>query len=457
MRVVVRAAAPRSCTRRAYLFRFLDHHGCLSVERLAAVAHRRRRVAQLRRARGQGAHRHRALDARCAACVGSTDRRRGPRRRRRRAPLRPRRSSRRTPTRRSALLADAHRGRACRARRVRVLGERDRAAHRRLAAPAQHTRALVVELPARPRATADADGVQVSYDMNRLQRLDEPSTTSSRSTPARASTTTRCSRACATRTRCTPPTSVAAQAPLPALTTTGSRSPARTTAGASTRTAALSGVRAAAVARGGVVTRPRALPARSRCCTATIEHDGAPVRARRSRTGTRCGWSTSTPCPGCRACCARSRRFDARDHLGDPTRAIRRNVDALLADAGHRPARRPRPHARQPALVRARVQPADRVLVLRRAHGAGLTTVTVRDRRGAQHLRRAALLPAPARRRAATPRPTRSSTSRRSSPSTAATRCGSPSRATSSTSAIALRRGDRMEPCSGRRWRSRAR
>ncbi len=45
------------------LFTFLDHHGALEHQRLAPVAHGCRRLAQLRGAGGQGAHRHRAVDA----------------------------------------------------------------------------------------------------------------------------------------------------------------------------------------------------------------------------------------------------------------------------------------------------------------------------------------------------------------------------------------------------------
>ena len=73
-----------------------------------------------------------------------------------------------------ALLADPTSRGARRARRVRLVDERDRPAHRRLAV-----------LPTRPRARASwnylldrcgvgRDGVHVSYDMNRLHRLDEP-------------------------------------------------------------------------------------------------------------------------------------------------------------------------------------------------------------------------------------------------------------------------------------------
>ena len=65
----------------------------------------------------------------------------------------------------------------------------------------------------------------------------------------------------------------------------------------------------------------------------------------------------------------------------------------FLADHGRRPGRRPGADARPRPGARLRVQPADRVLVPPARRHAGL-----RGRRGAQHLRRAARLPAAPRR-----------------------------------------------------------
>ena len=62
---------------------------------------------------------------------------------------------------------------------------------------------------------------------------------------------------------------------------------------------------------------------------------------------------------------ARCARFEARDHLGDPDRSLRENVDAYLAEQRHRPARRADHDAHQRAQPRLRLQPAVAVLVPR--------------------------------------------------------------------------------------------
>ena len=179
------------------------------------------------------------------------------------------------------------------------------------------------------------------------------------------------------------------------------------------------GRRALRVRRGEPPVAPGAAPARGRSTrgsrTAAVSRC-----ATASPTGTRSGWSTSTTCPRCAARSARCSAFDARDHLGDPGASIRANLDAFLARAG-----RARPR---------------RVLLLTNPRSLGhafnpLSVFWCLDRgglaacgrrRGAQHLRRAALLPAASRRARAAPTPRRRSTSRRSSPSTGGTRCSSP-------------------------------
>ena len=109
-------------------------------------------------------------------------------------------------------------------------------------------------------------------------------------------------------------------------------------------------------------------------------------------------------------------RFEARDHLGDPARSLARQRRRLPRRARHRPARRPDHDARQRPQLRLRVQPAVAVLVPRRGRRAGL-----RRRRGAQHLRRSGTATCCTPTTPAGPRPRSSSTSRRSTRSTATT------------------------------------
>ena len=87
----------------------------------------------------------------------------------------------------------------------------------------------------------------------------------------------------------------------------------------------------------------------------------------------------------------RSRRSAAATTSATPHRSIRENVDAYLANARHRPRGRRRAAAHQRARARLRLQPALGVLLPRPRRRAAL-----RRRRGAQHVRRAALLPAAA-------------------------------------------------------------
>ena len=83
-----------------------------------------------------------------------------------------------------------------------------------------------------------------------------------------------------------------------------------------------------------------------------------------------------------------ARRLRVADHLGDPDGTLRGNVERVPATRGIDARRRPDHHAGQRPGVRARLQPAEPVLVPRRRRRAAL-----RHRRGPQHLRRTALLP----------------------------------------------------------------
>ena len=156
-----------------YLFTFLDHHGALSVSGSPRVAHGRRRLAQLRRARGQGAHRHRAVDAGAQRAAGPRPASRSATTPTTSAPSTPP-SSPPTPTRRSACWP--------------IPPPRERATLGAFASSVNetvlHTDALGAAHATRARgrrgttsstaARRTADEVHVSYDMNRLQRLDEP-------------------------------------------------------------------------------------------------------------------------------------------------------------------------------------------------------------------------------------------------------------------------------------------
>ena len=136
-------------------------------------------------------------------------------------------------------------------------------------------------------------------------------------------------------------------------------------------------------------------------------HPHASAAPRASSTAATCGSSTSTTSPpggwprtaGCRAGCARRSGSRRADHLGDPSRSIKDNVVAfarlhgvddvarvlMLASPAQRPGRR----------VSYVFNPLSTHWCYRRRRLAGLP-----GRRGAQHLRRAARLPAaPGRRR----------------------------------------------------------
>ncbi len=109
-------------------------------------------------------------------------------------------------------------------------------------------------------------------------------------------------------------------------------------------------------------------------------------------------------------------QFRAEDHLGEPDRTLRQNVDALLALHGVDLS-----GGRILMLANARVlgYVFNPLSVFWCHHADG--SLRLRGRRGAQHLRRAARLPAVPGRPASSSSSPRSSTSRRSIRSTAAT------------------------------------
>ena len=217
------------------------------------------------------------------------------------------------------LLADPTAGASGRRSGRSVVGERDRAAHRRLGAPVVPAGAGVVELPARPLRVRRRPGAR--------QLRHEPAAPARRAASDYVVTLNPGDRvdddrgaraACATRTRCTPPSRSPRRRRCPRSTTAGSRSPARTTGGASTRTAACracgpppslgSGVVKLAPGGGAVLYRTRSRHGRTervrhgfsyRHVTWLVDLDAVPTLPRPLRV---------------------LGAFDARDHLGDPRR-----------------------------------------------------------------------------------------------------------------------------------------
>ena len=410
VRVVVPAPHRARATRRATCSRFLDHHGVLQRHRLArsgapwsvgraATSNARRRSSPPPSSR-----------RRCAACAAVPDgveirddadahphvRRRGRRHPRRRGARAARRPDAGASARRWARSGPRPTRPCCTptarcSRRRRVPGRRGTTCS--------------------TRAASDAGAVHVSYDMNRLHRLDEPRRLRRHAEPG-----DRIADDAVHRPHALHAPGVhrgvgrrAGRAPR-ARTTAGSRSPAPTTGGASTKTAARSGVRAAAslgvelVTAAPVLYRTRIAHGRTERVRARLRVPARDVAGRPRRASRRC-----------RAVCACSARFDARDHLGDPDATIRANVDAYLADRGRRPRRRPRAHARE-----------------RRARSATRSTrcrvFWCYDRDGELGVRRSPRCTTPTASATATccgptpaaaPAPTRSSTCRRSSRSTA--------------------------------------
>ena len=170
--------------------------------RLAPLAHRRRRLAHLRRARREGPVGGGGVDARARR---GPLRRRGacPRRRRRRAPLRPRRRRHPRPGRAApALRADRRAGVG--ARVLPLLAQRDRAAHRHLGAPARRGGPGVVEPAARAGGVEGAGQLRHDAADAVAPGLHSPRPTSSPSTRPTGSTRPRSSRAWTTSTPPTP-------------------------------------------------------------------------------------------------------------------------------------------------------------------------------------------------------------------------------------------------------------
>ena len=195
--------------------------------------------------------------------------------------------------------------------------------------------------PARPRRPR----CQLSYNMNRLQRLDTAETyvVTLNGDDARRRRTGHRSR-WTTSTRSTRPTRWRARHGCPSSTTARWPSPAPTTAGDSTRTAAAPASSAAREPGGALVSatakpiydgRDRPRPRRRRCAT-------------RSGTAATSGSSTSTTCRGCRAAAlagpvrrARSLRRPAARSCGERRRASSPSTGIDLArrpdhDAGQR-------------------------------------------------------------------------------------------------------------------------
>ena len=321
---------------------------------LAGVAHGGRRVTLVRRARGQGAHRDRARrpGAQCAPDERPASRSRDDARRR--PPLRPRRGrDPRRPGARPAREARPKPNVPCSARSdtPRTTPCCTPTPRCSLAAPrARSSWNYLLD-----RCDGGADGVQVSYDMNRLQRIDEPvdyvvtlnadaridddSVLAADGLHApgvhagvgrRAAPSARAQRR-ARRLRRRVPRLGLPRRRLPV----GSPRPPRASGcdGDARSPAALYRTRIVARARARAGSCPRLLVP-------------APDVVGRSRR------RAPAPPRGLRPLL----RFDARDHLGDPTRAIRANVDAFLAGHGIA-APHARPDARQPALVRPRFNP----------------------------------------------------------------------------------------------------
>ena len=156
-----------------------------------------------------------------------------------------------------------------------------------------------------------------------------------------------------------------------------SPSPAHTTVGASTRTAAASGVEAAAVAGCALVNRRSTTSRSATCgpirCVTSVRHrshlwfvdlDDLPQLPRGLR------WLA---------------RFESRDHLGDPTRTLRANLDDYLAEHGidlHGGRITMLANAAQPRL---RLQPAVAVLVSRRDGAVVCVVAEVHNTYGQRH------------------------------------------------------------------------
>ena len=435
-----------------YLFRFLDHHGMLSVGGSPAVAHGRRRLAHLRRRARRAAARRARRRRRSPRCCGtptasSVRDAAGPAS----STLRPRRRRRRTPTTRSASSPTPTPA------EKEVLGafgysQNETVLHRDgslLPRPASARR--VVELPdasapTRRRARSSR------YWMNRLQGLPRrravlrhaqrrptgstpPSVVATmhlRAPDLRPATP---SRAAAPAARARPPSGTAFAGALPR-------------AGASTRTAA---------ARRRGRRSLRGAPGERRSLDLPAAAGPRRRAGRTTRATARCSHAFTAPAlpvarrPRRPAAAARwLRPFAQFRRRGPPRRrpgiggGLKANVAAVPAPraASTLGDRRPGAHARARPGARAHLRPADRLLVLRRrrhpARGASSRCTTPTASRHAYVL-------APRRRRPGRPS-TRTSTSRRSTTSRAAT----PSASTSTPQRVA--RGHPTRSSTASRW-----
>ena len=222
-----------------------------------------------------------------------------------------------------------------------------------------------------PAAQPRPGAVRVSYDMNRLQRLDTTAPVvvtlngASRGAARRA-----CSPGWCTSTPSTPRPRLAAQTRLPDLNDGVHRVRRRLPRLGLPRGRLPLGRRGGRQPGGSVVSARASLRApQSRTKGALVS---APVRvrararavdagaARSSATARTCGWWTWTRCRVLPWWLRPLARFDARDHLGDPSRPIRSNVDDIPGGPRDRPRRRSGTDARPRPGVRLRVQPADR-------------------------------------------------------------------------------------------------
>ena len=190
-----------------------------------------------------------------------------------------------------------------------------------------------------------------------------------------------------TSTRSTPPRRSPPSAGCPRSTPTGSPSPAPTTAGASTRTARAPALRRRRAARPAAGPRqPTGRRAGRRGPAGLRDHDPphppAAVPAHLHPPLAHLAGRPRRP--------ARPRllgRFEARDHLGGPTRTIRANVEAFLAAQRRRPStRRPDPDGRAtPRALGYCFNPISVFWCLDRAGAPAATVVEVHNTYGDRH------------------------------------------------------------------------
>ena len=158
------------------------------------------------------------------------------------------------------------------------------------------------------------------------------------------------------------------------------------------------GVTGSAPAGPATPSRPRRPSRRHRPSIAATTLGASPPHGRGATaafgTAARTGWSTRRLAPDCRPAPAAG-PVRAADHLGSPTSALAQNIRSCWRA---RPGRRPDPAADQPAFVGHMFNPLSLYYCLRRQARRCRRELNGGGRRGAQHLRRPARLPAPARR-----------------------------------------------------------